>query len=500
MKKYYYLLVSALAFMAASTASAATLFPVGALNYTILSQKNAVMVDSPVDEEISGQVVIPSSVTIEGKEYTVTGIDGTAFKDCEGITSIVLPATIDSIGVQAFNGCKNMVSCNLGDTKIRTLSTSTFLYCGKLQTVTIPATVTEIGINPFMETLSLQNINVAEGNTLLKSIDGVLYSIDGKELIAFPGGHHSNATGYTVADGTETIINSAFCMARRLQGVTFPASVTRIESSAFLRADSIRLISLPANIKYVGASAFAECKLAAGEISLPASCTYLGSKAFYYTSISKLEIPSTVGTVPQMLCMYCVKLRSVSMAEGLTQIYSSAFNTCAISSIVVPNSVTRIRDSVFKGCTLLKDVTLGTGLTTIDTQVFYNLTGIQNIYCLATTPPNIADYANYPAFTTNVYTNCQLYVPQASVETYKEATTWKNFSKISSSGVEVSEADAVAVSRTEGGIAVMGATAPVEVYNMSGMRIYTGTDAVISLNAGAVYIVKVGAKVFKVAL
>lgn len=499
MKKIYQRIAAAalLAATAILPAGAADTYDVDGVKYVIESD-TAVLVYELTNPEMTGTLTLPAKVTINGKSYTMRGIAGTAFKDCTGITSVVLPSCVDSIGVQAFNGCANLESINLGDTRLHWLSTSAFLYCGKLKSITIPATVVGMGINPFMESLSLTEINVAEGNPVLSSIDGVLFSKDKKTLIAFPAGKTKN---YVVPDGTETIANSAFCMARKLRTVKFPESVTLIEGNAFMRVDSLEKIELPSKIREIGASAFAECKVAAGEIVLPSTLAKLSSKVFYYTAITSLEIPGTIKTIPGSLAQYCVKLRNLTLNEGTTSISSYAFNTTAISSIVIPNSVTTIKNSVFQGCTLLKNVTLGSGLSKIETQVFYKLTGLQQITIKATTPPTIADYTNYPAFTETVYANCNLFVPSGCIDAYKAATTWKNFTKISTSGVTDIETAEVAVSRSPYGITVIGGEGlTTEVYTLTGALVYAGTDAEIALPAGAVYIVKVGDKVFKIAI
>lgn len=50
----------------------------------------------------SGDVVVPATVTYEGKQYTVTSIGQRAFYECNDLTSVELPNTVTSIGENAF--------------------------------------------------------------------------------------------------------------------------------------------------------------------------------------------------------------------------------------------------------------------------------------------------------------------------------------------------------------------------------------------------------------
>lgn len=55
--------------------------------------------------EYSGNVVIPESVTWNGKTYSVTSIGNEAFRYCSGLTSVTIPNSVTSIGSNAFSGC-----------------------------------------------------------------------------------------------------------------------------------------------------------------------------------------------------------------------------------------------------------------------------------------------------------------------------------------------------------------------------------------------------------
>ena len=63
----------------------------------------------------SGNLAIPSSVTYDGKEYSVTSIDDRAFVECSGLTSVEIPNSVTSIGEGAFAGCSSLTSVTIGN-------------------------------------------------------------------------------------------------------------------------------------------------------------------------------------------------------------------------------------------------------------------------------------------------------------------------------------------------------------------------------------------------
>ena len=57
------------------------------------------------ENEYSGNIVIPESVTYDGNTYSVTRIGYDAFSHCTDLTSIEIPNSVTSIGGYAFKGC-----------------------------------------------------------------------------------------------------------------------------------------------------------------------------------------------------------------------------------------------------------------------------------------------------------------------------------------------------------------------------------------------------------
>lgn len=156
---------------------------------------------------------------------------------------------------------------------------------------------------------------------------------------------------------------------------------------------------------------------------------YIGDKLFYSeysynTTLRSVALSSTVETIGESAFTDCRSLSSVTFVSGLTLIKRHAFNMCTSLSgnIVLPNTVTSIRDSAFYGCSSVSSFTLGTGVTYLGANVFRNCTGLNSVTVLATTPPSFGGSANFTD--TN---DCPIYVPAASVDTYKAASGWSTY-------------------------------------------------------------------------
>ncbi|MDC7124362.1 MAG: leucine-rich repeat protein, partial [Spirochaetales bacterium] len=108
-------------------------------------------------------VTVPSSVTVDGVEYSVTGIASEAFKDNTSITSVSVADTVTSIGSSAFSGCTAVTSVTLSNS-ITSISASTFENCSSLTTITIPESVTSIGDSAFSGCTSITSY-IVEGSS-----------------------------------------------------------------------------------------------------------------------------------------------------------------------------------------------------------------------------------------------------------------------------------------------------------------------------------------------
>ena len=159
----------------------------------------------------------------------VTSIGSYAFYNCSSLTSVTIGSGVTSIGGHAFSYCTSLTSITIPSGVI-SIGEPAFYYCTSLTSVTIPDSVSSISRFAFQYCSSLTSIDVAAGNQNYKSINGVLFSKDGKTLIICPGG---KVGSYTVPSGVTAIGDSAFEDCSSLTSITIPSGVTSIGDWAF---------------------------------------------------------------------------------------------------------------------------------------------------------------------------------------------------------------------------------------------------------------------------
>ncbi len=134
-----------------------------------------------------------------------------------------------------------------------------------------------------------------------------------------------------------------------------------------------------------------------------------------------------------------------SVVEGpytftVTAIAEDAFYRSTITSVTIPNTVTTIDREAFYGVATLTKVVIGSGVTNLSTSVFTGCTNLTEVVCNAVTPPDM--YGN--TFPADVKANCSLFVPQGSIEKYKnQMYNWYNFKEILPIGASSGEVSVV---------------------------------------------------------
>ena len=126
--------------------------------------KKQVKVSGYIGEKPSGTLNIPSTVPINGTEYSVTGIGDNAFEHCVSLQSVTIPESVTSIGSGAFYGCSQIKSITIHESTT-SIGNDAFKLCTSLQSITIPNGVTNIGERAFQNCTSLESVTIPNSVT-----------------------------------------------------------------------------------------------------------------------------------------------------------------------------------------------------------------------------------------------------------------------------------------------------------------------------------------------
>jgi len=235
------------------------------------------------------------------------------------------------------------------------INASAFYNCTKLTTVSIPSSVISIGNTVFYNCISLTDISVDEGNKNHKSVDGSLYSKNGKTLMQYALGRAD--TEFAIPNTVTTINGFAFYGNSSLTSITFSSAMTSIGSNAFYGCKGLISVTIPSGITKIGDSAFREC-----------------------TSLVSVTMSDDVTSIENNAFRGCSRLTDASISNNATKIGDSAFRDCiSLADIIIPNSVTTINGSAFYGCTALANVVMSNSVTTIGGSAFRYCTSLKSI-------------------------------------------------------------------------------------------------------------------------
>ena len=193
----------------------------------------------------SAEVVVPSTITVEGEDIPVTIIEENVFYDNDTIVSVTLPTGITSIGYEFFRGCSslNYVSIPNG---VVSIGDSAFYNCSSLRSISIPSSVSFIGEMAFWGCSSLATIIIDE-DCKFAEIPSNLF----REC--------SSLTSVCIPDSVTQISTSAFEGCDSLNAIHIPDSVKTISTYAFAFCDSLESVYIPSGVVSISEGAFLKC-------------------------------------------------------------------------------------------------------------------------------------------------------------------------------------------------------------------------------------------------
>jgi len=373
---------------------------------------------------------------------SVTRIGAYAFCDLSGITTLTIPANVQSIGYSALTGCGQLTDLTIpfvgaeknvtgtaqpfghifGEVGYHNCITvehtnGTFYYvpknlttvtvtggtlygyafhnCSKLVTINLRDNVVNLEQNVFSGCTSLKHINIASGLTSIGS--HTFQDCESLETVAI--GDSVTSIGYEafrgctslksiiLPDSLESISSYAFFDCTSLEAIEIPEGVTTIQYETFYNCTALASVKLPSTLKSIGSYAFYNCT-SLEELELPNGLTSMDYNAFSNcASLTAVKIPGTLKIIPSGAFSGCSSLTTVEIPRGVTTINSGAFSGCSALTDVTMVSVARIDSSAFSGCSSLQSIELPTFLGTLGESVFSGCTSLESMVI----PENIVE-------------------------------------------------------------------------------------------------------------
>ena len=215
------------------------------------------------------------------------------------IESISIPGTVENTGRLLFDGCSKLQKAEWGSTN--EIPEWTFRGCKSLKSFEVPGTVEKIGYSAFEDCGSVEikigsnvtsidsyafcksasNFKIDERNQDFKVTDGVLYSADGKELIAYPAGKKGD---YVMPEALCSINRCNFMGNKYLTGLVLNKNIKKFDLFYLDGCDNFEKLVLSENTE----------KLAAGRSKSGAYTDTVLENAglgFYLKNFKEIEVP-----------------------------------------------------------------------------------------------------------------------------------------------------------------------------------------------------------------
>ena len=450
------------------------------INYELNEVDKTAQVLSRSGKRYSGDLVIPSEITVDEVTYSVTGIKPLAFNFCEGLESVSIPEGVTALHKMTFSGCSKLDTVFIHK-NLTYIEYGTFRNCSSLKSIVVDPE------NPVYDSREDCNAIIMKDNdTLILGCNTTVIP----EGVSYIGDYAFNGSLFStiaIPDGVKGIGEDAFAGCRNLTSINIPGSVTEISSCAFMECFSLESIYIPKSVSYIAESAFSRCsvinsivvdkdnafydsrqncnaiietetdKLIAGGLSsvIPDDVKILGIESFAQRKISSITIPGNVEVISDYAFYNCLELTSVTISEGVDSIGECAFFFDEkLASVTIPSTVTKIGSNAFS---------------------LYN-NDLKEFTCLADVPPVCGMYA----FGYNQQ-ECTLKVPENSISAYQTADVWKNFGLIEkiggTTGVASVDLDNLSVQVNDGVVIISGLQdgEQVSAYTMDGILQGTAT-------------------------
>lgn len=384
-----------------------------------VSGKGAMTDDTSYNKKIK-KVIIKDGVTslpeeafagcLKLKEISIAdsvkSIGACAFMQTD-LREITIPNSVKKLGNSVLSSCKKLTKVKMpGNVKIIYGSDEyfpVFQFDVDSPVKTIELT-SSLNLEIFMY-LSAENIVVSKNDPKYTSIDGLLYTKDGKSLVRIPNLRKKAV----IADDCEEFCTTAVEWAGDDDGDPYMGCE---DLKTIVLPESIRTINTKKHLTRWGTSSYAEehhtdktdyISFTIANKNMPWEQVSLLHKKFNtpYETLQK-EVPAVFGPGAEqgfitpkdgtVLLKYVGKDDNVCIPQGITKIEKNAFASSTLKNVVFPEGLEKIGENAFANCKKLTKVTIPKSVDIIDQDAFSKCKNLKKI-TFKGTPSDISPYA-----------------------------------------------------------------------------------------------------------
>lgn len=457
-----------------------------------------------VESRLIGTKTIEEQVVIAGRKRKVSAISYRALADQIFLRSLTLPATLDSLGNEAFQGCYVLQELNglqnvrhIGDyalsgTALEKIDMSgwdaeymghgLFARCTSLTQVRLPGNISSLPARTFSGCTSLRQTNIGELAGLRTIGEGALAgcsslaqislppSLRVIESLAFDG--MSSLSSLELPQALTTIGDYAFRGCSSLGALVLPDAVTTLGLSPFYGCSALQQVVLSANLRNISDNYIFDHCPALQSIEISASNTlYSSSDGVLYNraknqiiawpaALSRTKhpvLPTSATPLARGALMDCLLDENFCLPERMNTLpYDALTRTTGLRYLTTgaESRLSTIEARAICNCQSLQVIELPTSLRRIGEAAFQGCTDVEEVVAKGSSPPTV----HITCFNPDVYLQARLHVGEGRKTTYGSHAVWGCFANIIDDAF------------TTGLPSLAPTTVPSPIYDLSGKR------------------------------
>ena len=325
-------------------------------------------------------------------------------------------------------------------------------YGTEVKTLSIPSGVIDCTIRSDR----IGYIYVDEANQTFKSVDGALYTKDGKELVLYP---YKESKDLVISEGTETIWDNAMSKLE-VETISLPSTLKYVNiyvedaetmyqkveeylsdvlpgsqmlRDVYVSGDNENIVSVDGIVYSKDMKRLVFCPRGKdGEITVDERTEIIGHEAFSESKVTKITLPEGLTSIEYSAFSNCTNLTELNIPKGVTEFNKDMFWKTALKSLtfpedspyisengivynkdktellfaigdikgklVIPEGVTSIGKSAFEQIDTISEVEFPKSLVSIGDSAFFACSGIRSIII----PENVTSIGDFVFESTHI--------------------------------------------------------------------------------------------------